>query len=55
MISQEADSVFHDAILAEERELRSFRQSGTSGCIGHQADSVWPFARYNIFISVGET
>ena len=43
MISQEADSVFHDAIPAEERELRSFRQSCTSGCIGHETDSLRAF------------
>src|SRR6478672_13710033 len=43
MISQEAHSVFNSAILTEERELRSFRQSGTSGCVGHEADSLWAF------------
>src|SRR5262249_11276427 len=43
MISQDTDSVFHDAIPAEKRELRSLRQSGASGCIGHQTDSVWAF------------
>src|SRR5215831_336385 len=43
MISQKADAVFHDAILAGECELRSFRQSRTSSCVRHQTDSVRAF------------
>src|SRR3569832_1149946 len=53
MISEEADSVLHDAILAEQCELRSFRQSGTSGCVGHEADSPWSFRAIQHFLLCG--
>src|SRR6516225_2490720 len=43
MISQEADSIFHDAILAEECELRSFRQSRAGCCIRNETNSLRAF------------